>query len=118
MFFKKKKKKWPSTSSKEKQQGSSYSPLQIFSLPITPPGIPLANIMGSSLASVIIVSVRLCREAGSERACVYTYIGGGCESEFCHSCVVVHWCTVQGLDCEHDKCVICELRMSIYKGEM
>ena len=27
---------------KEKQQGSSYSPLQIFPLPITPPGIPLA----------------------------------------------------------------------------
>ena len=27
---------------KEKQQGSSYSPLQKFPLPITPPGIPLA----------------------------------------------------------------------------
>ena len=25
---------------------------------------------------------------------------------------------VQGLDCEHDKCVICELRTSIYKGVM
>ena len=23
---------------------------------------------------------------------------------------------VQGLDCKHDKCGICELRMSIYKG--
>ena len=40
-MFKKKKKEWPSTSPKRKQQGS-YSPLQKFPLPITPPGIPLA----------------------------------------------------------------------------
>ena len=40
--------------------------------------------MGSSLASVIIVNVRLCRGAfkGRFREGVYTYIGGGCESEF------------------------------------
>ena len=57
--------------------------------------------MGSSLASVIIVNIRLCREGGSERECLYTYIGGGCESDF----VTVVWLFtgVQGLDCEHDK---------------
>ena len=38
--------------------------------------------MGSSLASVIIVNVRLCRDAfkGRFRERVCTYIGGGCES--------------------------------------
>ena len=72
--------------------------------------------MRSPLASVIIVNIRLCREAGSERECLYTYIGGGVRANF----VTVVWLFtgVQGLDCEHDKCVICELRTSIYKGVM
>ena len=46
--------------------------------------------MGSSLASVIIVNVRLCRDAfkGRCREGVCTYFGGACESNFCHCCVV------------------------------
>ena len=40
--------------------------------------------MGSSLASVIIVNVRLCRDAfkGRFRAGVCLFIGGACEREF------------------------------------
>ena len=64
------------------------SPLQEFPLPF--------NIMGSSLASVIIVNVRLCRDAfkGRFREEVCTYFGGACESEFVTVVWLhVHWCT-------------------------
>ena len=46
-------------------------------------------------------------KAGSERECVYNYIGGACESEFLSLlCVCMHMFT--GLDCEYnyyDKCI-------------
>ena len=58
--------------------------------------------MGSCLASVVIVNVRVCMDAFDDRfrEGVCTLVGGvgGCGSEFCcHCCVVVHWCTKFGL---------------------
>ena len=66
--------------------------------------------MGSSLASVIIVNVRLCRDAfkGRLRKGVCTYFGGACESNFCHCCVVAFPLVY--------KVSICEPRMRVYKG--
>ena len=71
--------------------------------------------MGSALASVIIVNVRLCRDAfkGRFREGVCTYFGGACESNFCHCCVVAFSLVYK---VSMIKVVICEPRMSVYKG--
>ena len=65
------------------------------------------NIMGSSLASVIVVNVRLCRDAfkGRFREGVCTYFGGACESEFLLLLCGCMFTGVQTLDCEYDKCI-------------
>ena len=79
--------------------------------------------MGSSLANVIIVNVRLFRDAFKSRfrEGVCTYIGVGCESEFLSllcGCSLVYKVWIASLINAFRIIVICELRMSVYKGVM
>ena len=94
MFFKKKK-EWPSTSQKRKTR---------FFLLASSENV-LAN-HPSRNSPVIIVNVKLCRDAFKDRfrEGVCTYFGGGCKSEFLlpH---VLSVCCVKSLYCEYDKCI-------------